>query len=210
MTGARLVAVGLALAIGPATAQPTAPAGGAAPPAVAAALAAPSKKARYLDDKLDSRAPAPRPGAPPPKLLNLHNTWTDEWLAIDADPRVAVPRAEMDLFLRDHYTDDPTAMDPRLVGVLREAARHFGATRIDIVSGYRAPKYNLMLRKKGHEVARDSQHTHGTAVDFRIPGVSVDELYAWAVARKLGGVGRYRGSKFVHMDTGRIRYWEGE
>lgn len=206
MSAARLVAVAAALALGPGAvdAKPVA--------AVAAATdpAPPSKKQQYLADKRASAAPAPRVGAPPPRILNLRNTWTDEWLAIDADPSTAVAPAVVDEFLRDHYTQDPTAMDPRLIRVLREAARHFRADRVDIVSGYRAPKYNLMLRKKGHEVARDSQHTHGTAVDFRIPGVTVEALHAWAVSRKLGGVGIYRGSKFVHMDTGRVRYWEGE
>ncbi|MBK9031804.1 MAG: DUF882 domain-containing protein [Myxococcales bacterium] len=149
-------------------------------------------------------------GKAPPVVVNLRNTWTDEWLALDATGPMTVAPGEVDLFLRDHYTNDPTHMDPRLIGVLREAAVHFRSTRIEIVSGFRAPKYNLMLRKKGHEVARDSQHTHGTAVDFRIPGVSTEALHAWAVGRKLGGVGIYRASQFVHMDTGRVRYWSGD
>jgi uncharacterized protein YcbK (DUF882 family) len=67
-----------------------------------------------------------------------------------------------------------------------------------------------MLRKKGHQVARDSQHTHGNALDFTIPGVSVEKLHAWAKEQKLGGVGIYLNSKFVHMDTGPVRFWEGD
>jgi uncharacterized protein YcbK (DUF882 family) len=101
-------------------------------------------------------------------------------------------------------------MDPRLVQVVLEAARHFGVDRVEIVSGYRAPKYNLMLRKKGHEVARDSQHTYGHAIDFRLPGVPVMTLHAWAKRRHLGGVGLYLESEFVHMDVGPVRYWGGE
>jgi uncharacterized protein YcbK (DUF882 family) len=58
-------------------------------------------------------------------------------------------------------------------------------------------------------VARDSQHTHGNAVDFRIPGVDVKSLEAWARRLRLGGVGLYLGSGFVHVDTGRVRYWNG-
>ncbi len=188
---------------------------------VAPAAAAPAppppgtKKAAYLDDKRPSPARRVRAkaavGKPAAPIINLRNLWTEEWLPVDADPRRPVPAdALRDRFLRDHYTNGPTQMDARLIATLREAARHFNARRVDIVSGFRAPKYNLMLRKKGHEVARDSQHTHGNAVDFRIPGVTVDELHAWAVAKKLGGVGLYRGSKFVHMDTGRIRYWGGD
>lgn len=182
---------------------------GASPPAPPAG----SKKAAYLDDKRPTPRASKKPavGKPPAPVINLRNTWTDEWLVLDADPRRPVPADELrDRFLRDHYTNQPTGMDGKLLATLREAARHFNARRIDIVSGFRAPKYNLMLRKKGHQVARDSQHTHGNAVDFRIPGVDLESLHTWAVGRHLGGVGRYRGSGFVHMDTGRVRYWDGD
>ena len=100
-------------------------------------------------------------------------------------------------------------MDPRLLAALFTAARHFGVRDVHIVSAFRAPKYNLMLRKKGREVARDSQHTHGSAVDFRLPGVPVTRLHAWATQQRLGGVGLYTGSRFIHMDTGPIRAWNG-
>jgi uncharacterized protein YcbK (DUF882 family) len=185
--------------------------------ATAAAAPAPppagTKKAAYLDEKHapPPRAKKPMVGKPAPPVINLRNTWTDEWLVLDADPRQAVPAPALrDHFLRDHYTNEPTTMDAKLLGTLRDAARHFNARRIDIVSGFRAPKYNLMLRKKGHQVARDSQHTHGNAVDFRIPGVDLESLHTWAVSRHLGGVGRYRSSGFVHMDTGKVRYWDGD
>jgi uncharacterized protein YcbK (DUF882 family) len=158
---------------------------------------------------------AARPYAPPKieqKLVNLYNTWTHEWLAIDpiAAARTAPPRDEVDHFLRCHYTNEATAMDPRLVSILLAAAAHFHVDTVDIVSGFRHPKYNLMLRKKGHQVARDSQHTHGNAVDFFLPGVPIDDLHAWAVAQKLGGVGLYLQSGFVHMDVGKVRYWNGD
>lgn len=200
---ARLALAYLALGAATALAQPAA--------AIRVTPAATTKKAAYLEAKRPARAAAPIAiGKPPPPVVNLRNTWTDEWMVVETAGPVTVPAAQVDHFLRDHYTNDPTHMDPRLIGVLREAAAHFGARRVEIVSGFRAPKYNLMLRKKGHEVARDSQHTHGTAVDFRIPGVSTEALHAWAVARKLGGVGLYKASAFVHMDTGRVRYWSGD
>lgn len=184
----------------------------AQPTPAPAAATKPSKKDTYLDAKRPSpRAPAPKvTGKPPGVVINLRNTWTDEWMVVDATGPLAIAPTQVDRFLRDHYTNDPTTMDPRLIGVLREAANHFRVRRIEIVSGFRAPKYNLMLRKKGHEVARDSQHTHGNAVDFRLPGVSTDALHAWAVRRKLGGVGLYQNSGFIHMDTGRVRYWGGD
>ena len=182
---------------------------------VTAAVSKPSKKDLYLAAKAQAK-PGPRKasprkiGAPPPPVISLFNTWTHEWIALDADPRGPLPAtATVDRFLRCHFTNQPTEMDARLARVLRDAARHFRKARIDIVSGFRAPKYNLMLRKKGHEVARDSQHTHGNAVDFRLPGIETRALERWARGLRLGGVGLYLQSGFVHVDTGPVRYWGG-
>ena len=100
-------------------------------------------------------------------------------------------------------------MDTRLIGVLTRVAGKFSARRIDVVSGYRSPKYNLMLRKKGRQVARDSQHTHGNAVDFRIKGVTTRQVLHYVRSLRVGGVGFYPHSQFVHSDTGRVRYWTG-
>ena len=159
-------------------------------------------------EKSAKHGPSPQPGAKPAKILNLHNQWTNEWLAVDAK---ALPdEATLDRFFRDHYTNKSTHMDPQLLHFLVDAAAHFRAERVDIVSGFRHPKYNLILRKKGHQVARDSQHTHGNAIDFFIPNVATRTLHKWAVDQKKGGVGLYLDSGFVHMDTGKVRYWSGE
>lgn len=147
-------------------------------------------------------------GARPAALLNLHNQWTNEWLAVE--PRNPPDAATVDRFLRDHYTNKSTKMDPHLIELLVGAAAHFHSDRVDVVSGFRHPKYNLILRKKGHQVARDSQHTHGNAVDFFVPRVATRTLHAWAKDQKKGGVGLYVDSGFIHMDTGAIRYWSGE
>ena len=90
------------------------------------------------------------------------------------------------------------------------AARHFKRETVTIVSAFRHPKFNLILRKKGHQVARDSQHTHGNAIDFYLPDVTTRDLQAWAKAQHRGGVGIYLQSGFVHMDTGPIRFWSGD
>ena len=148
------------------------------------------------------------PGARPAKLINLHNFWTKEWLAVEAgSPPV---QATVDRFLRDHFTNKPSTMEPRLIDMVVAAAGSFHSDVVEVISGFRHPKYNLILRKKGHQVARDSQHTHGNAIDFTIPHVTVQALEAWARAQKLGGVGIYPDSGFVHMDTGPIRTWSGE
>lgn len=167
-----------------------------------------SKKDRERAAKTTTHPAPPRPGTKPARLINLYNRWTHDWLAVD--PRHPPSLAKFNRFLRDHFTNEVTNMDPKLLDAVVGAAQKFKSDIVSVVSGFRHPKYNLMLRKKGRQVARNSQHTHGNAVDFAIPKVAVKKLQAWAKAQKLGGVGVYLGSGFVHMDTGPIRYWSGE
>lgn len=112
--------------------------------------------------------------------------------------------------LRDHYSQQSTSVDPALLQAVISAALKFGADRVEVVSGYRSPKYNLSLRKKGRQVAQSSQHCDGKAVDFRLRGVTTNELWAFVRGLKLGGVGIYAHSAFVHCDTGPIRFWKGD
>lgn len=166
---------------------------------------------------------AKRIGKPPPPVINIFNTWTHETVAIEtstgrgaADLRRQLAEAARQVndlankHLRCHFTNEPTEMDARLFTVLVGAARHFGAERVEIISGFRAEKYNLILRKKGREVARNSHHTLGHAVDFRLPGVPTRRLRDWARRLRLGGVGYYPASGFVHVDVGKIRTWQGK
>jgi hypothetical protein len=151
-------------------------------------------------------ATAVRPGATVQPITTLYNMWTREALPL-------VPGQKVDdrfhPFLRDHFTNQATRMDVRLIDVLAQVARKFRAARIEVVSGYRSPKYNLMLRKKGHQVARASQHTEGHAVDFRVRGVPTPVLLRYVRSLHRGGVGFYPHSQFVHSDTGPIRFWKG-
>jgi uncharacterized protein YcbK (DUF882 family) len=149
-------------------------------------------------------------GQAPPPVINVVNRRTRETLVLDARKGATVPQAVADRFFRCHFTNEPPKnYDLRLVDVLVQAALHFKSERIEIVSGYRAPKYNLSLRKKGREVARDSQHTYGHAVDFFVPGVATTTLRDWLRRLRLGGVGYYPESGFVHADVGKIRFWIG-
>jgi len=160
-------------------------------------------------DKLDARL-RKLVGKPPDPVVNVHNIWTKDTIVFD--PKAVSPGIEqetLDAFLRCHFTDEPTHMDPRLIGVLVGAAKKFRVERVDIISGFRSPKFNLMLRKKGHEVARDSQHTYGHAVDFRLPGVATRTLLGYVRSLHLGGAGFYPESEFVHADTGPVRTWAG-
>lgn len=174
------------------------------------AAADPYKSKKYLAraGKSTQHAAPPAVGVKPVALINLHNQWTNEWLPVD--PKNLPSQPVVDHFLRDHFTNKSTSMEPRLIHILVDAAQHFRSPRVDIVSGFRHPKFNLILRKKGHQVARDSQHTHGNACDFYIPHVPTRTLHAWAKDQKIGGVGLYLDSGFVHMDTGPVRYWSGD
>jgi hypothetical protein len=160
------------------------------------------------------RVPAQDPLAvsPPPvgsrvePLTTLFNLRTREALPIL--PGLSIEE-RFHPFLRDHFTNQATRMDERLINVLSRVAVRFSARRIEVVSGYRSPKYNLILRKKGREVARTSQHVQGNAVDFRVRGVRTDQLLHFVRSLRIGGVGFYPHSQFVHSDTGRIRFWKG-
>jgi uncharacterized protein YcbK (DUF882 family) len=149
-----------------------------------------------------------RPGARIEPVTTLYNIWTHEALPILPGQKRALD-GEFPLFLRDHYTNQATHMDTRLIDVLSRVAGKFAARRIDVVSGYRSPKYNLMLRKKGHQVARHSQHMEGHAVDFRVRGVETRQVLHYVRSLRVGGVGFYPHSQFVHSDTGPVRYWTG-
>ncbi|MES1172650.1 MAG: DUF882 domain-containing protein [Bacteroidota bacterium] len=167
---------------------------------------APAARRRRRADPTPVALTASLPGTRIQPITTLFNVWTREALPVlPGDPL----ESRIHSFLRDHYTNQATTMDTRLINVLTRAARKFSAARIEVVSGYRSPKYNLMLRKKGHQVARSSQHVEGHAVDFRIRGVPTRSLLHFVRSLRLGGVGFYPHSQFVHSDTGRIRYWKG-
>lgn len=139
-------------------------------------------------------------------VTTLFNVWNREALPLIAGQPY---KHRFQLFLRDHYTKQSTQADTRLASILAAAAIRFRAPRVDVVSGFRSPKYNLVLRKKGHQVARESQHMQGTAIDFRIRGVDTETLREFVRGLRLGGVGYYPRTRFIHADTGKIRYWQG-
>lgn len=110
--------------------------------------------------------------------------------------------------LRDHRANESTRMDPKLYDIvykLKEKLNFKG--EVEIISGYRSPKTNAKLRAAGRGVARRSYHTRGMALDIRMPGVPLAKLRQAAINLKAGGVGYYRKSNFVHVDTGPVRSW---
>lgn len=113
-------------------------------------------------------------------------------------------------FLRDWRRNEPTKMDPRLLDLVWETYRSVGARDyIHVVSAYRSPATNSMLRRRSKGVANKSQHMLGKAMDFYIPGVPLKKLRDTGLKMQTGGVGYYprSGSPFVHLDVGSVRHW---
>ncbi|WP_210251019.1 DUF882 domain-containing protein [Microvirga thermotolerans] len=116
--------------------------------------------------------------------------------------------AQLNWYLRDWRTDEPAKMDPRLFDVLWEVYRESGSKEpINIISAYRSPQTNAMLRRRSSGVSEHSQHMLGKAMDIRLPDVDTGRLRAVAMKLQYGGVGYYPSSEFVHVDTGNVRAW---
>lgn len=111
-------------------------------------------------------------------------------------------------FMRDWRTNGVKQMDLRTIDIM--AASH---NLLDInepyllLSGYRSPRTNAMLRSRSRGVAKNSLHMRGQAADLRLSSRSVGQMARAAISCRAGGVGRYSGSNFVHMDCGPVRSW---
>ncbi|WP_139976462.1 DUF882 domain-containing protein [Ochrobactrum sp. CGA5] len=119
---------------------------------------------------------------------------------------------KLNVFLRDWRRNEPTKMDPRLFDLIWQVYRSTGSSQyINVVSAYRSPATNSMLRSRSAKsgVAKKSQHMLGRAMDFYIPGVPLAKLRGIGMRYQIGGVGYYprSGSPFVHMDVGNVRSW---
>src|SRR5262249_41976527 len=117
---------------------------------------------------------------------------------------------QLNHYLRDWRNQDETVMDRHLFDILWEVYRDVdGKQPIQIISSYRSPETNAMLRRRSSGVARHSQHMLGHAMDMYIPGVSLEQIRFAGLRLQRGGVGFYptSGSPFVHLDTGSIRHW---
>lgn len=117
---------------------------------------------------------------------------------------------EVNNFMRDWRTNGVKSIDLRTLDII--AASH---NLLDVkepymlLSGYRSPKTNAMLRARSRGVAKNSLHMKGQAADLRLASRSVGQMARAAQACRGGGVGKYSGSNFVHMDCGPVRTWGG-
>jgi uncharacterized protein YcbK (DUF882 family) len=143
--------------------------------------------------------------------LRFWNTHTNEKLDIVyRDKRGTRPDAlaQINHILRDHRTGTVTQMDAGLLDILSALYDGHGSTgRFEIISGYRSPASNEMLRHRSGGVAKNSYHTLGQAIDIRLSDVSTSQLRDSALELGRGGVGYYASDDFIHVDTGRVRFW---
>ena len=142
------------------------------------------------------------------QLLNLH-TGERASAIYFADGAMVEPECRtLDKILRDFRTRDVATIDRSLFDFLyrlQQKVETPGA--FHVISGYRSPKTNDMLRTKGRGVVKGSLHTQARAIDVRLPGCNLAKLRETALALELGGVGYYPRSDFIHIDTGRVRFW---
>lgn len=150
-------------------------------------------------------------GATPVKELAFYNLHTEEKLRLAfCEHGRYIPAAldEINYFLRDYRTGDIQKMDPALfdqLHALQQKVETPGA--FHVISGYRSPKTNQALADHSDGVAKHSLHMEGRAIDIRLPGKDLSLLHKAALDMGAGGVGYYPQSDFIHLDTGRARFW---
>ena len=147
------------------------------------------------------------------RTLSFHHTHSGEDLTVTfkRDGRYDEEALKkLNYFLRDWRSQDQTTMNRHLFDIIWEVYRDVdGKKPVQIISAYRSPATNSMLRRRSSGVARFSQHMLGHAMDFYIPDVPLEQIRAAGLRLQRGGVGFYptSGSPFVHLDTGSVRHW---
>lgn len=145
------------------------------------------------------------------RRLSFYHTHTRESLDIvyfRDGKHIAAALQEVNRFLADFRTGDVAVIDPELLDLIYDIRKSLGSNgTYEVISAYRSLKTNKMLRSTSSGVARNSQHLLGTAIDVRLDDVPTKKLRDAALAMKQGGVGYYRNSNFVHIDTGPVRRW---
>ncbi|HTO56503.1 MAG TPA: DUF882 domain-containing protein [Pseudomonadales bacterium] len=145
------------------------------------------------------------------RSLSFYHTHTGKALTVVYYKNGAYVQRSLDSvdeFLKDFRNGDERHMDPALLDVLYDIKLKTGThAPFQVISAYRSPETNQMLRDTTVGVARDSMHMRGQAIDIRLEDVPLATLRSVALDLKKGGVGFYPESQFVHVDTGRVRHW---
>ena len=117
--------------------------------------------------------------------------------------------SKLNHFLKDWRTNEIKKFDTMVLNdflkICSLCSGRGDAVKVSVHSGFRSKETNEYLRRKSHKVARNSMHILGKAIDFSIPGMSVQHLTKIVKANTKGGVGSY--PTFVHLDSGPQRSW---
>ncbi len=148
---------------------------------------------------------------PKAKMLALENPITGDTLRLtyfDQGRYLKGALHEINYLLRDFHSDTVHPIDLALVDQLYDLKQLLGINKpIHVISGYRSPDTNALLRQHSHRVAKHSLHMEGRAIDIRVEGIPTKTLKNAALALARGGVGYYPHANFVHLDTGDVRAW---
>jgi len=144
-------------------------------------------------------------------VLSFHNLHTGESLKTvfweNGAPLLSGIQ-EINTILRDHRTGDVIDIDIKLMHLLHKLRNKVHSRQpFNVISGYRSPATNAKLREKSDGVAKKSFHMRGMAIDISLQGCDLRDLHDAARELHLGGVGYYPQSGFIHIDTGKPRYW---
>ncbi len=155
--------------------------------------------------------PLRRAGAADERRLKFFHTHTAKRLDVVYKRNgeyVSEALSDINAFLFDFRTGDSTEMDPHLLDLIHDLREALGSEgTYEVISAYRSPKTNEILRGRSNGVAKNSLHLQGKAIDVRLTDVELTKLRDTAIALQRGGVGYYASSNFVHIDTGRVRRW---
>jgi uncharacterized protein YcbK (DUF882 family) len=159
---------------------------------------------------LPRRLAAGAAGARALRFTHLHTGERLEVTYFSAGDYVPDALAAINHVLRDFRTGGVHSIEPGLLDLVYRIQQSAGASGpIEVISGFRSPATNAMLRARSEGVAAGSLHMVGKAIDLRVTGVTLPRLRDAALALRGGGVGYYPGSRFLHVDTGRVRAWQG-
>ncbi|MGO9014286.1 MAG: YcbK family protein [Dissulfurispiraceae bacterium] len=148
----------------------------------------------------------------PEGKLTLFNVHTNDKLSVTYRNAYGEYDTEalkaLNWILRCHYSGQAIDIDTHVIEFVNLTDKQLGGNNeIHIISGYRSPQYNELLMGEGRHVVKNSLHIVGKAIDIRIPRVALSRVRDVALDLRLGGVGYYRHSDFVHLDCGRFRTW---
>ena len=144
-------------------------------------------------------------------FLSLYHSHSHEFLEAAYERNGVIdPTAlrRINHFMRSRDSGKEIEIDLNLIRFIDHLQDHFGADTVEVICGYRTPDFNRLLKKEGKNVAESSNHMKGIAVDIHLDEISEKKIQAYARRLKIGGVGYYPDSLMVHVDLGRVHFWQ--